>query len=365
MSKPPPATSPARHGPRSRRRSRSLDAAARGTAAGRGALLAGRRRRRRRATARGGITLERPPRADFGDYSTNAALLLAPRSARRRARSPSGSAAQLAARLGASLRALRGRRARLPEPVRRRRLAARGARAACSPPASATARARAAARERVLVEFVSANPTGPMHVGHARNAAYGDALARMLAFHGHASSASSTSTTPARRCARSASRSRRSRAASRLPEDGYQGDYVAELAARIAGRGDARRRPRLGRAAVAADARARSQASLAAFGVGAFDHWAYESALHEGEPSPVDARARACWPSTATPTAGRRAVAAHDDVRRRQGPRAGALQRRAHLLRLRHRLPRGQARARLRAPDRRLGRRPPRLRRCA
>ena len=29
--------------------------------------------------------------------------------------------------------------------------------------------------ERVLVEFVSANPTGPMHVGHARNAAYGDA----------------------------------------------------------------------------------------------------------------------------------------------------------------------------------------------
>ena len=36
------------------------------------------------------------------------------------------------------------------------------------------------------MEFVSANPTGPMHVGHARNAAYGDALARMLAFHGHA-----------------------------------------------------------------------------------------------------------------------------------------------------------------------------------
>ena len=35
------------------------------------------------------------------------------------------------------------------------------------------------------MEFVSANPTGPMHVGHARNAAYGDALARLLAFHGH------------------------------------------------------------------------------------------------------------------------------------------------------------------------------------
>src|SRR5205807_1209917 len=43
----------------------------------------------------------------------------------------------------------------------------------------------AAVRERVDVEFVSANPTGPMHVGHARNAAYGDALARLLEFAGH------------------------------------------------------------------------------------------------------------------------------------------------------------------------------------
>ena len=34
---------------------------------------------------------------------------------------------------------------------------------------------------RVMVEFVSANPTGPMHVGHGRNAAYGDALANLLA----------------------------------------------------------------------------------------------------------------------------------------------------------------------------------------
>ncbi|HEY7477607.1 MAG TPA: arginine--tRNA ligase [Actinomycetota bacterium] len=38
--------------------------------------------------------------------------------------------------------------------------------------------------ERVQVEFVSANPTGPLTVGHARNAAIGDALARILAFSG-------------------------------------------------------------------------------------------------------------------------------------------------------------------------------------
>jgi len=37
-------------------------------------------------------------------------------------------------------------------------------------------------RERVNVEYVSANPTGPMHVGHGRGAVFGDALANLLAF---------------------------------------------------------------------------------------------------------------------------------------------------------------------------------------
>ncbi|MEY4848819.1 MAG: hypothetical protein RLZZ36_1932, partial [Pseudomonadota bacterium] len=35
-------------------------------------------------------------------------------------------------------------------------------------------------RRKVLLEFVSANPTGPMHVGHGRQAAFGDALGRLL-----------------------------------------------------------------------------------------------------------------------------------------------------------------------------------------
>jgi arginyl-tRNA synthetase len=39
---------------------------------------------------------------------------------------------------------------------------------------------------RVNVEYVSANPTGPMHVGHGRGAVFGDALANLLAFTGHA-----------------------------------------------------------------------------------------------------------------------------------------------------------------------------------
>jgi arginyl-tRNA synthetase len=38
---------------------------------------------------------------------------------------------------------------------------------------------------RINVEYVSANPTGPMHVGHCRGAVFGDALANLLAFAGH------------------------------------------------------------------------------------------------------------------------------------------------------------------------------------
>ena len=41
-----------------------------------------------------------------------------------------------------------------------------------------------AAASAVNVEYVSANPTGPMHVGHCRGAVFGDALANLLAFAG-------------------------------------------------------------------------------------------------------------------------------------------------------------------------------------
>jgi arginyl-tRNA synthetase len=45
-------------------------------------------------------------------------------------------------------------------------------------------RSAAGAAEKVNVEYVSANPTGPMHVGHCRGAVFGDALASLLAFAG-------------------------------------------------------------------------------------------------------------------------------------------------------------------------------------
>ena len=83
----------------------------------------------------------------------------------------------------------------------------------------------------MLVEFVSANPTGPMHVGHARNAAYGDALARMLAAYGHSVEREfyvNDAGAQMRRFGESVSAVARGE---QPPEDGYHGDYVAELAA--------------------------------------------------------------------------------------------------------------------------------------
>ncbi len=40
-------------------------------------------------------------------------------------------------------------------------------------------------KEKLQIEFVSANPTGPLHVGHGRGAAYGDAIGRILSYLGH------------------------------------------------------------------------------------------------------------------------------------------------------------------------------------
>ncbi len=49
---------------------------------------------------------------------------------------------------------------------------------------AAFGRSQAGAGRRALIEFVSANPTGPLHVGHVRGAAFGDALANLMAFAG-------------------------------------------------------------------------------------------------------------------------------------------------------------------------------------
>lgn len=90
--------------------------------------------------------------------------------------------------------------------------------------------------ERILLEFVSANPTGPLHVGHGRGAAVGDALARILSFHG----AEVTTEYYVNDVGNQMDNLGRSLFArylqacgidAKLPEDGYRGDYLVDLAA--------------------------------------------------------------------------------------------------------------------------------------
>ena len=75
-----------------------------------------------------------------------------------------------------------------------------------------------------------------MHVGGTRNAAYGDALARILAFHGHDVQREFYVNDYGSQVALLGESIRARARGEEPPEDGYQGDYVAELAERDRGR---------------------------------------------------------------------------------------------------------------------------------
>jgi arginyl-tRNA synthetase len=140
----------------------------------------------------------------------------------------------------------------------------------------------APAFEKINVEFVSANPTGPLHVGHARNAAYGDALSRLFSFVGHDVTREFYINDFGSQVA-NFGRSVQARArGEEIPEDGYVGEYVATLALEIEG---AAERPveEVGDEAVAMMV-SRARASLHAFGV-EFDVWFSEKSLHERDGS--------------------------------------------------------------------------------
>ncbi len=84
--------------------------------------------------------------------------------------------------------------------------------------------------ERVQVEMVSANPTGPMTVAAARNGAYGDCVARLLAFAGHAVEREYYYNDAGGQMDRFRASVAAVRRGEEPPEDGYHGDYIVELA---------------------------------------------------------------------------------------------------------------------------------------
>jgi len=96
-------------------------------------------------------------------------------------------------------------------------------------------RGQAAPIERILIEFVSANPTGPPHVGHARQAAYGDGVARILEYAGHGVTREYYVNDWGRQmqlfgASVAARYGQLFGLATQVPEDGYQGEYVIGIA---------------------------------------------------------------------------------------------------------------------------------------
>jgi arginyl-tRNA synthetase len=224
-------------------------------------------------------TLERPRQADHGDYATNAAMLYA----KTLKSSPRDVAARLADTLATDL----------GSSLERIEVAGPGflnlflsdawyvdALGHVLAAGDRFGGGGAEVFEKIDVEFVSANPTGPLHVGHARNAAYGDALARLFSFVGHLVTREFYVNDFGSQVV-NFGRSVQARArGEEVPEDGYVGDYVATLALEI---DDAAERPveEVGAEAVAMMI-ARARDSLHAFGV-EFDVWFSERSLHEAD----------------------------------------------------------------------------------
>ncbi|MBV8397097.1 MAG: arginine--tRNA ligase, partial [Actinobacteria bacterium] len=84
--------------------------------------------------------------------------------------------------------------------------------------------------ERIQVEMVSANPTGPITVASARNGAYGDSVARLLEFAGHDVSREYYWNDAGKQMDRFRASVDAIRRGEQPPEDGYQGAYVEDLA---------------------------------------------------------------------------------------------------------------------------------------
>ncbi len=127
---------------------------------------------------------------------------------------------------------------------------------------------------KINLEFISANPTGPLHAGHARGAALGDALGRILRRCGFEVSTEFYVNDQGRQLDLFAESLAAAAAGEPVPEDGYQGEYVAEWARQLNPEADADdfKQQAL---AMAMD---NQQRTLARLGIG-FDRWFRESEM--------------------------------------------------------------------------------------
>ena len=174
------------------------------------------------------VTLERPSRSEHGDYATNVALRLGPQNGRP----PRELAEQLAAR------------ATELDVVERAEVAGPGFLNLFLTPAwyaEALGEILEAGEgygggfvepaERVQVEMVSANPTGPLTVGSARNGAYGDSVARLLEFAGNTVEREYYLNDVGRQIDLFRDSVEARRRGEEPPEAGYTGEYISAIAA--------------------------------------------------------------------------------------------------------------------------------------
>lgn len=183
------------------------------------------------------IRLERPNDPDHGDLATNVALTLAG----RLKRAPREIAQQIADRL--SLEDAGVSAVEIAGPGFLNFRLATGAVASTlveiAEGDTRFGRTETGGGEKVMVEFVSANPTGPLHLGHGRQAALGDAIAELLSWAGWEVTREYYYNDAGAQIDRlvESTRARYLQHFDRdaeVPEGGYQGEYVKEVAAAFA-----------------------------------------------------------------------------------------------------------------------------------
>ncbi len=246
------------------------------------------------------FTLERPRDPSHGDLATNLAMQLA----RRDRSNPRVMAERVIAALDPSAAMLAGVEIAGPGFINFRlaadTLAQEFQRLLSDGPQYG--RSRTSEPRRINVEFVSANPTGPLHVGHGRGAALGDGIAALLEWTGHEVTREFYVNDAGVQIARLAESlwARVQQSAGRpaeIPEGGYHGEYLKEAAAELLqreGEGFADLEFAEGlarcRAAILAIQRAEQDGTLADFGV-RFDVIASEQEVYDhGEVAAAIAR---------------------------------------------------------------------------
>jgi arginyl-tRNA synthetase len=230
--------------------------------------------------------LERPRDPQFGDWATNLAMVLA----RPLKRAPRDVATSLIGALDLAAAGIATAEVAGPGFINFRLETDTVARGIADLVAldATYGRNDAGRGEAVNVEFVSANPTGPLHVGHGRQAALGDAIASLLEWTGwrvtreYYYNDGGVQIMNLARSVQARAREIMGREAS-MPEGGYHGEYIRELAQRYLDehRGDAAAEDldAIRRFAVR-ELRREQDLDLQAFGV-RFDVYYLESSLYE------------------------------------------------------------------------------------